>query len=150
MRDLKHFVKPPISAEAATRGIGMDRTKTVIGAGSQIATAQPQVKFAKVGAYECRHPSSVFQVPQFTNTHKKYLPGQGPNFASNARDNYFIKSSLPKLKLSEFSGDPLEWPEWSQLLQATVHLTIMDDSAKLNHLKTMVTGKAKEEIAGLG
>ena len=68
----------------------------------------------------------------------------------NARDDYFIRSSLPKLKLAEFSGDPLEWPECSQLFQATVHAANMDDSVKMNHLKTMVTGKAKAAIAGLG
>ena len=58
---------------------------------------------------------------------------------------------MPKLKLGEvFSGDPLEWPEWSQLFQATVHAANIDDSVKMNHLKTMVTGKAKEVISGLG
>ena len=46
VRDLKPSVKPTISTEAAVRGIGMERTKTVIGAGSQRATAQPEVKFA--------------------------------------------------------------------------------------------------------
>ena len=79
-----------------------------------------------------------------------YLPSQGPNIVSNARDDYFIRSSLSKLKLEEFSGDPLEWPEWSQLFQATVHAANIDDRVKMNHLKTMVTGKAKEAIAGLG
>ena len=44
----------------------------------------------------------------------------------------------------------MEWPEWSQLFQATVHAANIDDSVKMNHLKTMVTGKAKEAIAGLG
>ena len=52
--------------------------------------------------------------------------------------------------LAKFSGDPLEWPEWSQLLQATVHAANMDDSVKMNHLKTLVTGRAKAAIAGLG
>ena len=84
------------------------------------------------------------------NTQKQYLPSQGPNFASIARDDYFIRSSLPKLKLAEFSGEPLEWPEWSQIFQATVHAANIDDSVKMNHLKTMVTGKAKEAITGLG
>ena len=78
------------------------------------------------------------------------MPSQGPNIVSNAREDYYIRSSLPKLKLAEFSGDPLEWPEWSQLFQATVHAANIDDSVKMNHLKTMVTGKAKEAIAGLG
>ena len=94
--------------------------------------------------------SGAFQAPQLANTQKQYFPSQGPNFASNAKDDYYIRSSLPKLKLAEFSGDPLEWPEWSQLFQATVHAANIDDSVKMNHLKTMVTGKAKEAIAGLG
>ena len=124
----------------------MDRTKTVIGAGSQRATAQPEVKFAtSKPSTHGGNPSRAFQVPQFTNTQKQYLPSQGPNIASKARDDYFIKSSLPK-----FSGDPLEWPEWSQLFRATVHAANMDDSVKMIHLKIMVTGKAEEAIADLG
>ena len=95
------------------------------------------------------NPSSAIQVPQFVNTQMQCLPSQGPSFALNARDDYFISSSLPKIKLSEFSSDPLEWPEWSQLFQATVHAVNMDDSVKINHLKTMVTGKVKEAIAGM-
>ena len=39
-------MKPTKSTEAANRGFGIDRTKTVIDAGSQRATAQPEVKFA--------------------------------------------------------------------------------------------------------
>ena len=161
VRDLKPSVQPIISTEAAVRDIGKDGTKTVIGTGSQRATAQPEVKFASskpkmtLSADQNRLPptfggipSGAFQVPQLANTQKRYSPSQGPNMASNVRDDYFIRSSLPKLKLAEFSGDPLEWPEWSQLFQATVHAANMDDSVKMNHLKTMVTGKAKEAIAG--
>ena len=161
--DLKPSVKPTISTEAAVRGIGKDRTKTVIDVVSQRATAQPEVKFASskpsmtlsaeqngLPPTSGGIPSGAFQVPQLENTQKPYLPRQGHNIVSNARDDYFIRSSLPKLKLAEFSGDPLEWSEWSQLFQATVHAANMDDSVKMNHLKTMVTGKAKEAIAGLG
>ena len=163
MRDLKSSSKPTIFTEAAVRDIGKDGTKTVIGVGSRRATAQPEVKFATskppmtlmAGQSWEPHtnggnPNSAFQVPQLANTQKQYMPSQGPNIVSNARDDYFIRSSLPKLKLTDFSGDPLEWPEWSQLFQATVHAANMDDSVKMNHLKTMVTGKAKEAIAGLG
>ena len=163
VRDLKPSVKPTISTEANVRGIGMERTKTVIGTGSQRATAQPEVKFVTskppmtlmagqswVPPTNGGNLNSAFQVPQLANTQTQYMPSQGPNIVSNARDDYYIRSSLPKLKLAEFSGDPLEWPEWSQLFQATVHAANMDDSVKMNHLKTMVTGKAKEAIAGLG
>ena len=161
--DLKPSVKPTISTEAAVRGIGKDRTKTVIDVVSQRAAAQPEVKFASskpsmtlsaeqngLPPTSGGIPSGAFQVPQLENTQKPYLPRQGHNIVSNARDDYFIRSSLPKLKLAEFSGDPLEWPEWSQLFQATFHAANIDDSVKMNHLKTMVTGKAKEAIAGLG
>ena len=163
VRDLKSSLKPVMSTEAAVRGLGMDRTKTVIGVGSQRATTQPEVKFATskpsmilmanqswVPPTNGGNPSSAFQVPQLENTQKQYMPSQGPNIVPNLRDYYYIRSSLPKLKLAEFSGDPLEWPEWSQLFQATVHAANIDDSVKMNHLKTMVTGKAKEAIAGLG
>ena len=163
VRDLKSSLKPVMSTEAAVRDIGKDGTKTVIRDGSQRVTAQPDVKFAtskpsmtlRADQNRLPHtfggiPSGAFQVPQLANTQKPYLPRQGHNIASNARDDYFIRSSLPKLKLTEFSGDPLEWPEWSQLFQATVHAANIDDSVKMNHLKTMVTGKAKEALAGLG
>ena len=163
VRDLNPPVKPTISTEAASRGFGKHRTKTVIDTVSQRATAQPEVKFApsKPSMTLSADPnllpptfggiqSGAFQVPQLANTQKQYKPSQGPNIVSNARDDYYIRYSLPKLKLAEFSGDPLEWPEWSQLFQATVHAANMDDSVKMNHLKTMVTGKAKEAIAGLG
>ena len=163
VRDLKSSLKPVMSTEAAVRDIGKDGTKTVIRDGSQRVTAQPEVKFASTKPSMTLMadqnglpptsggiPSGAFQVPQLENTQKPYLPRQGHNIVSNARDDYFIRSSLPKLKLAEFSGDPLEWPEWSQLFQATVHAANIDDSVKMNHLKTMVTGKAKEAIAGLG
>ena len=75
------------------------------------------------------------------------MPSQGPYIASSTRDDYFIRSSLRKLKLAD---DPMEWPEWSQLFQATVHAAIVDDSVKRNHLKKMVTGKTNEAIAGFG
>ena len=59
-------------------------------------------------------------------------------------------SSLPKLKMTEFAGDPLEWPEWSSLFIAVIHNAPINDNAKMSHLKTLVKGKAKAAIAGLG
>ena len=99
VRDLKPSLKPVMSTEAAVRDIGEDGTKTVIGAGSQRATAQPELKFASSKASMTlstdrnRLPhtfggiqSGAFQVPQVANTQKQYLSSQGPNMASNARD----------------------------------------------------------------
>ena len=163
VRDLKPSVKPTIITEAAIQDIGMDKTKTVIGTGSQRATAQPEVKFVSskpsmtLSANQNRLPptfggipSGAFQIPQLANAQKHYLPSQVPNMASNLRDDYYIRSSLPKLKVAEFSGDPLEWPEWSHLFQAIIHAANIDDCVKMNHLKTMATGKAEEAIAGQG
>ena len=44
----------------------------------------------------------------------------------------------------------MEWPEWSSLFAATIHNAPIDDNAKMSHLKTLVKGKAKAAIAGLG
>ena len=61
-----------------------------------------------------------------------------------------LPASLPKLKLAEFSGHTLEWREWSGLFLSTVNDANIDSSLKMNHLKTLVTGEAKEVIPGLG
>ena len=57
---------------------------------------------------------------------------------------------LPKLKLTEFSGDPLEWPEWCELFDVIVHQKKLSDSEKMQYLKTSLTGQAKTAISGLG
>ena len=70
-------------------------------------------------------------------------------FATTRNEAVSLPASLPKLKQAEFSGDPLEWTECSGLFLSTVHAANIDASLKMNHLKTLVTGKAKEVIAGL-
>ena len=56
--------------------------------------------------------------------------------------NVSLSASLPKWKLAEFAVDPLE----SGLFLSTVHAANLDASLKMNHLKTLVTGKAKGVI----
>ena len=58
-------------------------------------------------------------------------------------------SGLPKLKLTEFSGDLLEWPEWSGLFDV-VHQKPISDTEKMQYLKTSLTGQAKAAISGMG
>ena len=58
-------------------------------------------------------------------------------------------SGLPKLKLTEFSGDPLEWPEWSGLFDV-VHQKPISDTEKMQYLKTSLTAQAKAAISGMG
>ena len=57
---------------------------------------------------------------------------------------------LPELVLDKISGDPLEWPEWSGQFLSTVDEVAVDDNTKMKYLKTLVTGKAKTTIEGMG
>ena len=57
---------------------------------------------------------------------------------------------LPKLKLTEFSGDPLEWPEWSGLFDFVVHQKPISDTEKKQYLQTILTGQAKAAMSGMG
>ena len=59
-------------------------------------------------------------------------------------------SGLLKLKLTAFSGDPLEWPEWSGLFDVVVHQKPISDTENVQYLKTSLTGQAKAAISGLG
>ena len=59
-------------------------------------------------------------------------------------------SGLPKLKLAEFSGDPLLWPEWSSLFDVVVHQKPISDTEKMQWLKTSLTGQTKAAISGMG
>ena len=84
-----------------------------------------------------------------TRKKKRYIASTQSQFASTRNEAVTLPARLSKLKLAEFSGDPLEWPEWSGLFLSTVHAANIDTSLKMNHLKTLVTRKAKEVIAGL-
>ena len=59
-------------------------------------------------------------------------------------------SGLPKLKLTVFSGDPLEWPEWSGLFDVAVHQKPISDTEKMDFLKASLTAQAKAAISGIG
>ena len=60
------------------------------------------------------------------------------------------RSSLPKLKLNNSDGNPLEWQEWSCMFIATVDQRPIADSEKMSHLKTLLTGKTRSSISGMG
>ena len=59
-------------------------------------------------------------------------------------------SGLPKLKVTEFWGDPLEWPECSGLFDVVVHQKPFSDTEKMQYLKTSLTGQAKAAVSGMG
>ena len=60
----------------------------------------------------------------------------------------FIK--LPKLVLDKYDGDPFEWPEWSGQFLATVDESGISYGNKMNCLKSLLNGKAKAAIEGMG
>ena len=60
------------------------------------------------------------------------------------------RRGLPKLKLTEFSGYPLEWSEWAELFDVIVHQKRLSDTEKMQYLKISLTGQAKAAIYGLG
>ena len=159
-RDSKRPMKPTRTAKSAVRDDGKDLMKTDDEACIQSSTTQPEaistttepLRTITVGQRQFLlangdNPTGAIDVLQFRRMPRQQLPSQEPNTASNTRKDYYIGSNVPKKKLSDFSGDPLERPEWSQLCQATIHSANMGD---MNSLKTRVTGKAKEAIAGPG
>ena len=49
---------------------------------------------------------------------------------------------LTKLKMTEFSGDPLEWPEWAKLFDVIMHQKRLSNTEKMQYLKISLTGQA--------
>ena len=58
--------------------------------------------------------------------------------------------SVPKLKLREVDGNPLDWPEWSGMVLATVDSSNISKDKKMNQMKTLLVGRAKRAVNGMG
>ena len=165
-RTWKPPVKPSISStETVEQDNGTEPMKNENGACIRCLITQSEANSATINPSETNtvrqmqflptkwgNPSGAIDVLQLRRrpTQSYQLPYQIHNTASTAREDYYIRPSVPNLKLSDFSGDPLEWPEWSLRFQSTTHSANKDDSLKKNHLRVMITGKTKETIAGLG
>ena len=52
-------------------------------------------------------------------------------------------SSLPKLQLKKFDGDPLQWPDWSSMFKSVVRDADLSLNGKIQHLQNSVVGRAK-------
>ena len=76
-----------------------------------------------------------------------------PKHGFNQHDMYPVSSSvnrtLPKLKLRDYNGDPLDWPEWSSKFLSTVDRSTVLNDEKMTHLKTLLSGPAKIALAGM-
>ena len=56
---------------------------------------------------------------------------------------------LPKLKLTELSGDPLKCTEWTELSDVILHQKRPNDTEKMQYLKISLTCQAKAAISAL-
>ena len=91
--------------------------------------------------------------PGYPNSRERYASAEERDISPIAGRHSNIghtSSSLPKLRLNNFDGNPLEWPEWSSMFTATVDERLIPDSEKMSHLKALLTGKAKSAISGMG
>ena len=118
-------------------------------------------KFSNLQEYSFERAKTRIDInyPRVSFNHEGVLKSRSPSGerVSSAREQDKFKrdkpsssSQLPKLKLSSFNGKPLEWPEWSNLFKATVDHRDIPDSEKMSHMKTLLTGKAKSAISGMG
>ena len=60
-----------------------------------------------------------------------------------------IRRRLTKIKLTEFSGDSLEWPERAVLFDVFGHQKLLSDTEKMQYLKISFTGQAKTVLWNL-
>ena len=91
--------------------------------------------------------------PWYPNSRERSGSVEGRDISPIAGRHYntgHSSSSLPKLRLNNFDGNPLEWPERSSMFIATVDKPTIPDSEKMSHLKTLLTSKAKSAISGMG
>ena len=58
-------------------------------------------------------------------------------------------SSLPKINLLLFHGDPCEWPNWYGMFNALVHDQRLTKTQKMSYLKASVRGSVDKAIAGM-
>ena len=56
----------------------------------------------------------------------------------------FVSRHLPKLSISVFNGDPLQYPVWKSAFNALVDSRPLEPDIKLNLLNPHVAGKRKQ------
>ena len=91
--------------------------------------------------------------PWYPNSRERSVSAEERDISPVAGRHYntgHSTSSLPKLRLKNFDGNPLEGPEWSSMFIATADKRMIPDSEKMSRLKTLLTGKAKSAISGMG
>ena len=65
---------------------------------------------------------------------------------STVSKQLFVSGQLPKLIMSVFNGDPLQYPVWKSTFNALVNSRPLEVDIKLNMLNRYVTGKPKQVV----
>ena len=65
---------------------------------------------------------------------------------STVSKQLFISGQLPKLTISVFNGDPLQYPVWKSAFNALADSRPLEADIKLNMLNQYVTGKPKQVV----
>ena len=60
-----------------------------------------------------------------------------------------MSRSLPKLGLSRFDSNPLEWPTFISLSKCLLHDQPLTDTQRMTHLQRALDGNAKKAIGGM-
>ena len=140
-----HNEPPCSSKQADARMKGLETPKAI--ARSMDVKPQKFLKFdANVFATCSAYAAAVKPVVPTPVPSSALLLTPTPAFAPAAS----VSMKLPKLVLDKFDEDPLELPEWSGQLLATVHESEISDSNKMKYLKSLLNGKAKAAIEGIG
>ena len=94
-----------------------------------------------------------FEVTPKVNRQSHFSRYRGSRDQSSSVEDQEIspKAGLQRYKSGYAdSSNPLEWPEWSSMFNATVDQRPIPDSEKMSHLKTLLTVKARSAISGMG
>ena len=85
------------------------------------------------------------------NDISKYLLGKERmvDFSQSVLSKSAMTTSLPKLNLPVFDGDPCAWPNWYDMFKALVHDQQLSKTQKMIYLKASVKGTAEKAIAGI-
>ena len=117
----------------------------VVPVDNRVLTTVSSAVTENVPVVQFRLPSNEPNVHIDHSTHHAGLLSDIPS--STQKTNF--SRSLPRWNLVEFDGNPLQWPEWKGMFTSTVIQSPINNDERMNHLKTLVTGRAKTAIAGL-
>ena len=71
------------------------------------------------------------------------------NWANTALGKSPLMSSLPKIQLPVFDGDPCHWPNWYGMFKVLVDDQMLSKTQKMIYLKASVKGSAEKAISGM-